>query len=271
MEFFGIDFSGNVRNWTAGCATSNVWICRIGFGNDPRPSVVELNQVQALAGNGSPFRRLADLLARRQFSAAGIDAPFSIPSRHVPKEGWLRLLESVDRLPADPAPFPSAQALVDLAGPKQCAKPLRFTEKLWSDRKINVRSTLWPGPRGGAAFAAACMKLLVASKYPRCWPWSSQCSGLVVEAFPAAQLWSWGLPCQKYARPDGLSVRREIIRGLEPRVNFGQFRRTVEETADALDAVIASFAAIAAFEGQAIRPECDEEALIREGWIAIHR
>jgi hypothetical protein len=27
--------------------------------------------------------------------------------------------------------------------------------KLWSDRKIKVRSTLWAAPRGGAAFAAA--------------------------------------------------------------------------------------------------------------------
>ena len=78
MEFLGIDFSGNARSWRAGRATSNVWVCRVRCGSDLRPHVTELQPVQRLAGNGPPFRRLADLLAGRQFSAAAIDAPFSL-------------------------------------------------------------------------------------------------------------------------------------------------------------------------------------------------
>jgi hypothetical protein len=230
--------------------------------------------VQHLAGDRLPFQRLADLLAGRQFSAAAIDAPFSLPSRYVPNEGWLKLLQLIDALPIDSAtPFPSAQSLIELAqtiSELESRKPLRRTEKLWSDRRINVRSTLWWKPRGGAPFAAACMKLLAASGLPPCWPWSTRTEGLVVEAFPAAQLWSWKLPQQKYDGHDGIEVRQVIIRGLESRVDFGRFRKTAEQSADALDAVIASFAAIAAFRGEAIEPEGDVKTVAREGWIAVH-
>lgn len=136
-------------------------------------------------------------------------------------------------------------------------KPLRQTEKLWFDRKVNVRSTLWWKPRGGAPFAAACMKLLAASSMPPCWPWSAPTEGLVVEAFPAAQLWTWKLCFQKYDGRDGIGARREIMQGLERRIDFGAFRNTAEDTADALDAVISSFAAIAAFSGEAVQPGGD--------------
>jgi hypothetical protein len=213
-------------------------------------------------------------LAARQFAAAAIDAPFSLPSRNVPKEGWVKLLERVNELSHDPGvPFPSGRSLIDLArsvSDLECQKPLRLTEKLWSDRRINVRSTLWWKPRGGAPFAAACMKLLARAGFPPCWPWLSKTEGLIVEAFPAAQLWSWNLPFQKYDGRNGISVRQKIIRSLESRINFGEFRKAAEETADALDAVISSFAAIAAFQGKAIQPSDDGSTVAREGWIAVH-
>ena len=238
------------------------------------PTVTELQRVQYLAGNGPPFHRLANLLAAKRFSAAAIDAPFSLPSRYVSKGGWLKLLQLVDALSIDAgASFPGARLLIALAqtiSQLECQKPLRHTEKLWSDRRINVRSTLWWKPRGGAPFAAACMKLLAKAGFPPCWPWSTQSEGLVVEAFPAAQLWSWKLPFQKYDGRDGTSVRQEIIRSLECRINFGGFRKQAEETADALDAVISSFAAIAAFRGEAIQPDGDCDLISREGWIAVH-
>lgn len=251
MEFLGIDFSGNIRSWSAGQATSNVWMCRLKCESDQRPHLTQLHPVQCLAGDAPPFQRLADLLAGGQFSAAAIDAPFSLPSRHVPEAGWLELLKRVDALTSDGAPFPSGQSLITLAktfSPLESLKPLRRTEKWWSDRRINVRSTLWWTPRGGAPFAAACMKLLATAKFPPCWPWSAQSDGLVVEAFPAAQLWSWKLPFQRYDGPGGTAARQEIIRALEPRVKFGPFREVAEKSADALDAILSSFAAIQRFE-----------------------
>jgi hypothetical protein len=114
------------------------------------------------------------------------------------------------------------------------------------------------------------MKLLATAALPPCWPWSTRTDGLVVEAFPAAQLWSWKLPQQKYDGRDGIDVRQVIIRGLESRVDFGRFRKAVEQSADALDAVISSFAAIAAFRGEAVEPEEDVATVAREGWIAVH-
>jgi hypothetical protein len=274
MEFLGVDFSGNARSWCASNSTSNIWVCRVKCPSDQNPQITELRPVQDLEGAGSPFRRLADVLAAKQFSAAAIDAPFSLPSRYVPAGGWLELLELVDALAFDPAaPFPSGPSLITLAktfASLDSLKPLRSTEKWWSDHGINIRSTLWWKPRGGAPFAAACMKLLAIAGSPPCWPWSAKTEGLVAEAFPAAQLSSWGLPFKKYDGRKGSDVRQQIILGLEPRVSFGRFRKLAEESADALDAVISSFGAIAAYRGSAIRPDSDGAIVSREGWIAVH-
>lgn len=241
VEFLGIDFSGNARSWRASKATSNIWVCRVKCPGDQKPKVTELRPVQALKGTGSTFHCLADILAAKQFSAAAIDAPFSLPSRYVPVDGWLELLELVDALPCDrSAPFPSGPSLISLAediASLDCLKPLRCTERRWSDRGINVRSTLWWKPRGGAPFAVACMKLLATAGFPSCWPWSLGTEELIAEAFPAAQLWSWGLPFKQYDGSKGSDVREGIIRGLESRVSFDRFRKLAEESADALDAV----------------------------------
>ncbi len=274
MEFLGIDFSGNARSWRAANANPNVWVCRIKCGSHQKPQVTELRPVQDLEGTGSPFQRLAHILAARQFSAAAIDAPFSLPSRYVPADGWPELLELVDALAFDAAAsFPSGPSLIALAetvASLDRLKPLRCTEKWWSDRQINVRSTLWWKPRGGAPFAAACMKLLATAGMPPCWPWSAKTEGLIAEAFPAAQLRSWGLPFKKYDGINGSDMRQQIIQGLEPRVRFDGFRKLAEESADALDAVISSFAALAVFRDNAIRPDADDAIVWREGWIAVH-
>jgi hypothetical protein len=79
------------------------------------------------------------------------------------------------------------------------------------------------------------------------------------------------LPFQKYDGFDGMIVRQEIVRGLEARANFGRFREVAEKMADALDAVISSFAAIAAFQGESALPDDDRATVAREGWIAVHR
>jgi Protein of unknown function (DUF429) len=69
---------------------------------------------------------------------------------------------------------------------------------------------------------------------------------LLAEAFPAAQLRQWGLPHQGYARLSALKVREIIMASLRKRIDLTP---TQVETAlnypDALDAIIAVFAAIA--------------------------
>lgn len=96
-----------------------------------------------------PFRRLCDELSKGDFNAAALDAPFSI-------------------LTVTGAPPPLS-----------LPKPLRATEAYWRDQGINVRSTLWNGPRGGAPFAAACITLLHRAGRP-VWPWA-KAPGMLVE------------------------------------------------------------------------------------------
>src|ERR1700731_279195 len=82
MEFLGIDFSGNARSCQTTSTTSNVWVCHTKCRSDQKLQVTELRPVQNLEGTGSPFKRLADILAQKQFSAAAIDAPLRLCRAH---------------------------------------------------------------------------------------------------------------------------------------------------------------------------------------------
>jgi hypothetical protein len=136
-------------------------------------------------------------------------------------------------------------------------KPLRETERAWSSgsgRKINVRSTLWAGPRGGAAMTAACLILLHKSPCP-IWPWHEGTErGLLVEAFPAAQLCQWEMEFEGYNgdSPEALSKRAMLVALLSKLIEIpdGSLRREMEHSADALDAVLCAFAAIAVSTGK---------------------
>ena len=119
----------------------------------------------------------------------------------------------------------------------------------------------------------ACLTLLHDVARP-IWPWSPVGTpGLLAEAFPAAQLRSWGLPCVRYngSTAGALETRRQIIRYLRDRMNLnlGEFEAIAVSSADALDAILSGFAAIAVTSG-ALENLPDGDAL-REGWIAVHR
>jgi len=192
---------------------------------------------------------LLALLHAGKFAAAAIDAPFAIPAKYLPPGGHVELLDRVSGLSAAPdRPFASGAALVELAGefaPLEQKKPHRETERVWAKCGVNTRSTLWNGPRGGAPFAAACLTLLARSDRP-IWPWKYG-PGMLVEAFPAAQLCQWGLPCSGYGKPEQREVRGQILTGLAKYLDFNIPQREVMiASPDALDAVIAVFAAIAA-------------------------
>lgn len=243
----GIDFSGGAASWKARCARPTVWIAQLEGG--PMPRLVDLRPVQDLPGTGEPFDRLVALLRAGAFAAAGIDAPFAIPAEYLPTGGQSALLARIASLPAaDDRPFPRGAALVTLAeaiAPLRQAKPLRTTERFWAGLGVNTRSTLWNGARAGAPFAMACLTLLARAERPM-WPWASG-PGMLVEAFPAAQLRSWGLPHQGYAKPEQHEARERILAGLAGRVRIvAGFRDTMLASADALDAVVAAFAGIAA-------------------------
>lgn len=245
--YLGIDFSGAASPWKMRNSKPTVWIAAIE--NIVAMRLTDLRPVQSLPGDGDPFKRLLALLSAGDFAAAGIDAPFAIPARYLPSGGHVELLNRVRKLaPAPDRPFPLGEVLVDFA--KEVAqldqkKPHRVTERRWINHRVNTRSTLWNGPRSGAAFTIACLTLLARSGRP-IWPWTCG-PGMLVEAFPAAQLRTWALPFSGYSKPEQHKAREQILAGLAMRLEFNASQReAMLGCPDALDAVIAAFAAVAA-------------------------
>ncbi len=198
VRYIGIDFSGAIAPWRVQNSRPTIWIATLEELRLRRLSLSSLLPVQALPGYGRPFLKLASLLAAGEFEAAAIDAPFSLPAAYLPAGGHADLLGRI-RLTAngEGRDFPEGRALLSLVGRFATlseAKPLRMTERYWAARHINVRSTLWAGARGGAPFTAACLRLLDTVSRP-IWPWSAG-TGILGEAFPAAQLLEWGIPYQ---------------------------------------------------------------------------
>jgi hypothetical protein len=145
------------------------------------------------------------------------------------------------------------------------SKPYRCTEEAWRRKTKNIRSTLWNGERPGAPFTAACLTLLATNR-ERVWPWTASKTGIIVEAFPAAQIAQWGWPRLSYTKD--LNMRGELISRLGRRVAIlPGLRTSLESPADAVDAVISAFAGIAVIDGCVASIPSSEANL--EGWIAV--
>ncbi len=268
----GIDFSGDAKQWSPRCGRSNVWVATAQVHDDQGMELTALRPVQALPGRARPFDRLVKLLARGEYCAAAVDAPFALPARHMPEGGFPMLLRDVAQLPADGRPFAKGEKLVAYgdrnASLAERKKPLRKTER--HQRPVGVRSTLWNGARPGAPFTVANLTLLARARRP-VWPWCRAAVGLLVEAFPAGQLHHWGLSHKGYSGDDqdGTSAREEILKGISPRIEIPRDLHTAcRKSGDALDSVLCLFAAKAAAAGQA--PVDDPIAAELEGWIAVH-
>jgi hypothetical protein len=251
MRILGADFSGDHEKWEPGCTVSNVWIAELDASAD-RTHLARLDRVQTrYAGAVRPFAALAAELRGGRFACAAIDAPFSVPARHVPGKRHAALLALVDSISDGIRDFPTGAsllaALADATSPTVCAKPLRATETHWVDVGVATRSTLWAGARGGAPMTAACLRLLARAARPM-WPWSAGEDGLLVEAFPAAQLLTWRLPRTRYDgshREVGAANRRTIVAYLRRRLDVAAHEAKLLGSADAIDAVLCALAALA--------------------------
>lgn len=267
--WYGIDFSGNTAMWSPGQQNGNVWIARISSIRR-RFALIALQRVQDLPGEGAPFDRLVDLLQEESFTGAGIDAPFSLPEQFAADHG--ALLQQVEDLPRNGQPFPSGSHLVELFLPAPGVHVFRRTEQIWRQRGLNLRPTMWSGTRPGAPMTAACLELLRRRGRP-IWPFAPAAdSRLLVEAFPAAQLRTWCLPHQKYTDDTAPAIqnRQLIVQGLSRRLDLRQHEQVMLDSADAIDAVLAGFAAIAVSRGQLFDLPVPGVAA-SEGWIAVHR
>jgi hypothetical protein len=273
QRWLGIDFSGNHLKWRPRCTTSNVWISDVRR-DDAGLRLHDVRRVQQLPGSGAPFNRLAALLTAGEYEAAGIDAPFSVPEVFVRRVGGhAALVKLVGGQTIAGRPFVKGADMVRLvagvAPPLTPPKPMRQTDAFWAELGVNVRSPIWTGARPGAPMTAACLTLLHRAGRPM-WPWSSERPGLLVEAFPAGQLRTWGLPHEGYDGPSTSAVakRTGIIHALAGRLRLGTWRPILLGSADALDGVICAFAAVAV---SASRISMPGSASIRtEGWVAAH-
>jgi hypothetical protein len=268
--WLGIDFSGDHHMWREEERRSNVWVATVrergkGLG------LSDLRPVQRLTGPGHPFDRLVALLRAARYAAAAIDAPFSVPSRRCPGASHGTLLQKARRWEVRDRPFAPAAVLLEALTPPLAppgVKELRDTER---GLRVPARATTWAGARSGAAMTAACLTLVARAERP-VWPFTSDAqTGLLVEAFPAAQLKAWNLPSHGYngAAASARRTRLSISRGLAKRIALPDpHRATLLESADALDAVLCAFAGIAVTRHTLAREPSGAAPI--EGWIAVH-
>ncbi len=272
----GIDFSGDANRWTATHTRSNVWMA-IGKTNGPWIELEDLFPIQQLSPDSRlpPFERLSEFL-NRELVYAAIDAPFCVPFRWLgnvdPEFIWNKAAGFAHTNRAFGRGSELIAALAAHLAPRG-NKDLRESERYWQSRGINVRSSMWAGPRGGAPFAVACMALLSKHQGP-IWPFRAEGKGaLVIEAFPAAQLRHWKLPHLAYNGHSERAIanRAIILTALERehQLKIGPpHRRLCQTSADSLDAVICMFAANAVAQGRLVKSSGSFDQT--EGLIAVH-
>ncbi len=279
--FLGIDFSSDLRMWRKNVLRPRVWIAAAEL-NSNKPVLLSIMPVQKLPGSDPPFQRLVKMLKKGDYVAAAIDAPFSIPENYVPARKFHFMLELLSKIIPRDRPFPKGPDFVNLVAPElgfHGKKLFRNTEKVWMKYGVIPRSPLWAGPRGGAGLTAAVTTLIHRSKIP-VWPISTNkplIKPFLAEAFPAAQLARWGLPFKKYngSSQQAFKNRQKILNGteetpgLKKRLNINKFEAVLLASADALDAVICTFAGMAVFTNSLALPPSG--AFHAEGWIAVHR
>jgi hypothetical protein len=270
-RWLGIDFSGDIEMFDPENEYSRVWIAEI-VEHRRKLHLERLYRPQELSGTGHPFQRLIERLQQKDYCAAGIDAPFSIPAEFMPQGGHDGLLALVKQLPHPNRPFPDAQTFIGavLNGRElPVTRPLRATEREWRARRLDMKSPLLTGPNSSAPMTVACLTLVNALQR-ELWPWSDYRAGILVEAYPPAQLKTWRLPYRSYSYDGGRAKanRQAINEDLEERLDFGSCASVLKWSANAINAVLSAFAAIAVSRS-AVRPPPSEYPR-DEGWIAVH-
>ncbi|MEV0713334.1 DUF429 domain-containing protein [Asanoa sp. NPDC050611] len=120
---------------------------------------------------------------------------------------------------------------------------------------------------GHAAFRAAGLLPLLA---PSGVPLSRAGDDVVVEVYPAASLFCWGLTHRGYKRAGLASDLVSSLLAAAPWLSLGEFEALWRRSHDALDAVVAALAARAAATGRATKPTPEQRTTATsEGWIAL--
>lgn len=127
-----------------------------------------------------------------------------------------------------------------------------------------------------ARTAAATLKMLdqlretLAAPLPLAWTARFNDRVACVEVYPAGTLYAMGKKPPPYKKPDQVYARREILKDLSGEIKLRADPKSLEASADALDAVICVVAGVDFLSGRCT-PPTDEALAKREGWIWFRR
>jgi predicted nuclease with RNAse H fold len=198
----------------------------------------------------SPITRCCDETLYSHIACAdvvGIDAPF----------GW-------------PVPFTKAvHNWTSKAWTPDLRRRLQFRE---TDRHVNQQvKKWWPLSVSSDRIALPAMRAMALLKHHGVTDKSGDSK--FFEVYPAATLHCWGFYSRGYKTLKDEScrtLRAKIVRQLKRKLPSLEIPKEYVESADALDALIASLTARAAWLGKTRRPSSDQvEAAKCEGWIHL--
>lgn len=190
---------------------------------------------------------------------------------------WLRKAAGPALLAIDAPlgwPEPMSRALtVHQAGDRLEATPSEMFRRT-TDQFIQTKLGKTPLDVGAdriARTAHAALRLLADVRNQLALPiplaWSSTFSGVAcVEVYPAATLVAHGFRSTGYKKAEHVAERREMIGAVNGLIDLGSHNSLLEQSADALDAVVCLLAAKDFLEDRAMRP-VNLALAKREGWI----
>ncbi|MEV4621874.1 DUF429 domain-containing protein [Asanoa sp. NPDC049573] len=218
-------------------------------------AVVDWSPGRAVVSSVSVGVSDAEIVAAiRSSDKAGIDSPLGWPSAFV---SFVSAHQS--GLVAPPDPGAGASWRRRLA--------YRMTDEVVRSSTGLIPMSVSADRIGHAAFRAAGLLALLS---PDGNPIPRTGDGQVVEVYPAASLFLWGLTHRGYKRAGLAGNLVSALLAAAPWLSLGSFEPLCRRSHDALDAVVAALAARAAATGRATRPSPTQAAAAAsEGWIAL--
>jgi predicted RNase H-like nuclease len=114
------------------------------------------------------------------------------------------------------------------------------------------------------------IRVLTGKPIPLAWQAGVSAGVQAIEVYPAATLIVHGMQMRGYKLKDGHDARKQIIRKLGKQIDLPAETALLEDSADALDAVVCLLAGVDFLRGEVYPPR--DLALVRkEGWIWVRK
>lgn len=147
----------------------------------------------------------------------------------------------------------------------------RFVKERFGKQPLDV------GADRIARTALAALKLLeeirrtTGLEIPIAWNQTYSGKAAAIEVYPAGSLISHGLPSLGYKKPEQVTVRQQILRGLKTLLRLDADLALAESDSDTLDAIVCVLAGKDFLAGKALSPHDLVDDAKKEGWIWIKK